>query len=230
DKTALPWTLLALGWLPDDEAHAAREALRALMPQFGFATCVPFGRERSGVLFRAAATHAPDAAVLDHIEALLGLNRSDTLRYADARQGQRRAVRLVRTPTEVGSTGDNATVTLDAFLLAGDTRSQAWIKTLLQEELAAGAYGRQLLQPGSQAPAALASAVQAQGQQVCTCFNVGEAAIAQHLQACPGTATARLASLQTALKCGTNCGSCVPQLKKMVATVANLATPTSAAS
>jgi assimilatory nitrate reductase catalytic subunit len=129
----------------------------------------------------------------------------------------------------VGSTGENAVVTLNAFLLAGDTRSQAWIKTLLQEELAAGAYGRQLLQPGSQAPAALASAVQAQGQQVCTCFNVGEAAIAQHLQACPGTATARLTSLQTALKCGTNCGSCLPQLKKMVTTVANVDTPASAA-
>jgi assimilatory nitrate reductase catalytic subunit len=142
------------------------------MPQFAFATCVPFGRERSGVLFRAAATHAPDADVLNAIEALLGLNRSDTLRYADARQGQRRAVRLVRASS--GESATNGTATLDAFLLAGDTRSQAWIKTLLQEELPAQAYGRQLLQPGSQAPSALAQAVQAQGQQVCTCFNVGE--------------------------------------------------------
>ena len=218
DKTNLPWTLLALGWVPDDEAHAVREALRALMPQFAFATCVPFGRERSGVLFRAAATHAPDADVLDAIEALLGLNRSDTLRYADARQGQRRAVRLVRASS--GESATEGTATLDAFLLAGDTRSQAWIKTLLQEELPAQAYGRQLLQPGSQAPSALAQAVQAQGQQVCTCFNVGETAIAQHLQQCHGTATERLASLQGTLKCGTNCGSCLPQLKKLVASVA----------
>jgi assimilatory nitrate reductase catalytic subunit len=218
DKTNLPWTLLALGWVPDEEAHAVRESLRALMPQFAFATCVPFGRERSGVLFRAAATHAPDADVLNAIEALLGLNRSDTLRYADARQGQRRAVRLVRASS--GESATNGTATLDAFLLAGDTRSQAWIKTLLQEELPAQAYGRQLLQPGSQAPSALAQAVQAQGQQVCTCFDVGEAAIAQHLQQCPGTATERLASLQGTLKCGTHCGSCLPQLKKLVASVA----------
>ena len=223
DKTALPWTLLALAWLPEDDALQTRAALRALMPQFDFATCVPFGRERSGVLFRAAAPQAPDAALLDHIERLMGLQTPDTLRYADPRQGQRRAVRLVRNP----ASANEATVTLDAFLLAGDTRSQAWIKTLLQEELAAGAYGRQLLLPGSQPPAALANAAQAQGPQVCTCFNVGQGAIDQHLARCPGTPTERLASLQATLKCGTNCGSCVPQLKQRVAAVA-LSTPAEA--
>ena len=218
DKTTLPWTLLALGWLPDSEAHTAREALQTLMPQFAFACCVPFGRERTGLLFRAAAANAPDAAVLDHIEQVLGLHSPDTLRYSDARQGQRRAVRMVRNLAESGASTQNAT--LDAFLLAGDTRSQAWIKTLLQEELPAQAYGRQLLQPGSQAPAAVADAVQSQGQQVCTCLNVDAHAISQHLVQCAGSATQRLASLQTTLKCGTQCGSCVPQLKKLVALVA----------
>jgi assimilatory nitrate reductase catalytic subunit len=208
--------------LLEDDALQTRAALRALMPQFDFATCVPFGRERSGVLFRAAAPQAPDAALLDHIERLMGLQTPDTLRYADPRQGQRRAVRLVRSP----ASADETTVTLDAFLLAGDTRSQAWIKTLLQEELAAGAYGRQLLLPGSQPPAALAQAAQAQGPQVCTCFNVGQGAIDQHLARCPGTE--RLASLQATPRRGTNCGSCVPWLKQRVAAVA-LSQPAEAA-
>jgi assimilatory nitrate reductase catalytic subunit len=214
DKTALPWTLLALAWVPDEQTHTVREALRVLMPQFAFATCVPFGRERSGLLFRAAATQAPDPAVLDHIEMLLGLDRPDTLRYADARQGQRRAVRLVRAAG--GSVAEPRAATLDAFLLAGDTRSQAWIKTLLQEELPAQAYGRQLLQPGAQAPAALAQAAAGTGPQVCTCFNVSQPAIEQHLQRCMGSATERLASLQSTLQCGTNCGSCLPQLRQLV--------------
>jgi assimilatory nitrate reductase catalytic subunit len=48
---------------------------------------------------------------------------------------------------------------------------------------------------------------------------VSQSAITLHLQRCPGTAGERLASLQTALKCGTNCGSCLPQLKKLVAAV-----------
>jgi assimilatory nitrate reductase catalytic subunit len=219
DKTTLPWTLLALAWLPDNQAHTARAALRNLMPQFGFAACVPFGRERCGVLFRAAAPQAPSAELLDRIESLMGLQTPDTLRYADPRQGQRRAVRLVRAAPQAHST-DPDTATLDAFLLAGDTRSQAWIKTLLQEELAAGAYGRQLLQPGSQAPAALAHAAQAQGPQVCICFNVGQGAIDGHLRQCAGSPAERLASLQNTLKCGTNCGSCVPQLKQRVNWVA----------
>jgi assimilatory nitrate reductase catalytic subunit len=214
DKTALSWTLLALAWVPDEQSHTVGEALRALMPQFAFATCVPFGRERCGVLFRAAATQAPDPAVLDHIEMLLGLDRPDTLRYADARQGQRRAVRLVRAAE--GSVAEPRPATLDAFLLAGDTRSQAWIKTLLQEELPAQAYGRQLLQPGAQAPAALAQATAGTGPQVCTCFNVSQPAIEQHLQRCIGSATERLASLQNTLQCGTNCGSCLPQLRQLV--------------
>jgi assimilatory nitrate reductase catalytic subunit len=41
-KAELPWSLLAVAWLPEGEALAAREALRALMPQFSFASCVPF--------------------------------------------------------------------------------------------------------------------------------------------------------------------------------------------
>ena len=115
------------------------------------------------------------------------------------------------------SAAEPSAATLDAFLLAGDTRSQAWIKTLLQEELPAQAYGRQLLQPGAQAPAALAQATSGAGSQVCTCFNVSQPAIEQHLQRCMGLATERLASLQSALQCGTNCGSCLPQLRQLVA-------------
>ena len=41
-KAELPWSLLGVAWLPEGEALAAREALRALMPQFSFASCVPF--------------------------------------------------------------------------------------------------------------------------------------------------------------------------------------------
>ena len=36
------------------------------------------------------------------------------------------------------------------------------------------------------------------------------------LTQCTGTADTRLAQLQGRLKCGTNCGSCVPELKKLV--------------
>jgi assimilatory nitrate reductase catalytic subunit len=202
-KAELPWSLLGVAWLPDDAALAAREALKALMPRFSFAACVPFGRERSGVLFRAAAYETPPDDLLAQIEALLGLNTSDALRYADRKKGQRRAMRLVRK-------GDVAH--LEGFVLAGDTSAEAWIKTLLQDELPAQAYGRLLLVPGAKAPVA----VQSRGKQVCTCFNVTDDAISGYLAGCTGGEEARLAALQDGLKCGTNCGSCIPELKRLV--------------
>ncbi len=218
-KADLPWSLLGVAWLPEGEALATREALKPLMAAFPFASCVPFsnnaplegaaGRERTGVLFRAAAYDAPADEVVARIEALLGLDAADTLRYADRKKGQRRAMRLARN-------GEQAR--LEAFVLAGDTSAQAWVKTLLQEELPAQAYGRLLLVPGAKAPVA----VQSRGKQVCTCFNVTGPAIDAHLAGCSGTDDERLASLQSALKCGTNCGSCVPELKRMVRAVAPL--------
>ncbi len=209
DKAELPWTLLALAWLPDEAAHSARQKLVALMPQLAFATCVPFGRSRSGLLFRAAHATAPDATLLDQIEAALGLNTPDTLRYADVRLGQRRAVRL-------SDTGDDPTdgTQLQAFLLAGDTRSESWIKTLLQDELPAAGMGHQLLRPTPTAPTNLTT-YQASAQ-ICTCLNVSEQAIKAHLHTTSGSDTQRLASLQAALKCGTECGSCRPTLQRLV--------------
>jgi assimilatory nitrate reductase catalytic subunit len=97
-------------------------------------------------------------------------------------------------------------------MLAGDTSAQSWIKTLLQDELPAQAYGRALLVPGAKPPIAVVS----RGHQVCACFNVTDSAIEAQLGRCSGSAKERLASLQTSLKCGTNCGSCVPQLQRMV--------------
>jgi assimilatory nitrate reductase catalytic subunit len=208
-KAELPWSLLAMAWLPPDEALAAHQALKPLMAMFPFATCVPFsgntpGEERSGILFRAAAHDAPADELIDRIEGLLGLRGSDALRYADRRRGQRRVARLVRRAD--GNAG------LEAFLLGGDTSAEAWIGTLLREEIPAQSYGRLLLSPGARAPVA----VQSRGQPVCTCFNVTDLAIRAELGRCTGSPEERLASLQGALKCGTNCGSCLPELKRMV--------------
>lgn len=223
-KAEMPWTLLAMAWLPGDEVLAAREQLKPLMAAFPFTSCVPFsnntpladhGRERSGLLFRAAGHEAPPDELLARLEALLGLGGAEVLRYADRKKGQRRTVRLVRK-------GDAAE--LAGFVLAGDTSAQAWIKTLLQDELPAQAYGRLLLLPGAKPPVA----VQSRGKPVCTCFNVSDMAIDEHLallaQGGGGTGHLhtdedRLASLQATLKCGTNCGSCVPELKRRVRSV-----------
>jgi assimilatory nitrate reductase catalytic subunit len=214
-KAELPWTLLAMAWLPEASAHTTRAALQVLMAKFEFATCVPFGREdagssaaaQRGILFRAAAAYAPEDDTLAQIEHFLGLDTQDSLRYEDKKRGQRRTARLVK--------AHEGKAQLQGFVLAGDTSAQAWIKTLLQDELDASSYGRLLLSPGAKAPIA----VQSKGVQVCSCFNVAQPAIEAQLLGCHGSNEERLAQLQTALHCGTNCGSCVPQLKKLVRTL-----------
>jgi assimilatory nitrate reductase catalytic subunit len=78
--------------------------------------------------------------------------------------------------------------------------------------LLADAYGRALLSPGATPPVA----VESKGKQVCTCFNVTETAIAEALGTCHGNTDNRLAQLQGQLKCGTNCGSCIPALRQLI--------------
>ncbi len=219
-RAEMPWTLLAAAWLPEGSAHTARAGLQALMARFEFATCVPFGREENssdspspghtakrGILFRAASTYAPADDTLARIENLLGLAGNDSLRYADPKRGQHRTARLVRS-----TAGAAGTAQLQGFVLAGDTSAEAWIKTLLQDQLDASTYGRWLLSPGAKPPGAVA----AQSAQVCACFNVNLSAIEKTLQICHGSDGERLMQLQSALRCGTNCGSCIPQLRRLV--------------
>ena len=225
-KADLPWSLLGVAWLPEQDVLSARAQLVHLMRLFPFASCVPFASttaltdvatQRHGILFRAAAHDAPPDDVLAQIEKHLGLASTDTMRYQDKRKGQRRVMRMARhAPIASASAAQTSdSIQLDAFLLAGDTSAEAWIKTLLQDQLPAQAYGRLLLAPGSKPPVA----VQSRGKQVCSCFNVAQSAIELHLGQTSGSADERFASLQSTLKCGTNCGSCVPEVKRLVQTV-----------
>ncbi len=205
-KVALPWRLLAAAWLPEGDALALRQRLQPLMAGFGYASTVPFGHVRHGVLLRLAAAEPAQREQLLAIEALFGLDpsRPGVLRYADARRGQRRAI---------GLETDGADTRLQAVVLAGDSRAEAWILDLLQQRMPAQSFGRQLLRPDGQAPVALQPA----GRQVCTCLNVAEPAIVSALARCHGKDAHRLQQLQQQLGCGTQCGSCVPTLRRLVA-------------
>lgn len=201
-KAELPWRLLGLGW--HDDPIALRERLRPLMRRFPFACCVPFGRERDGVLFRAAAHEPAPDELIAQIESAFALDgaSADLLRYADRKRGQRRSLRLRR---------DGTRSTVEALLLAGDTRAESWLAPLLKESRAAEAYGRFLLMPSATPP----PGVVARGRQVCNCFDVAEPEIASALAAGHGPAEQRLAQVQATLKCGTQCGSCLPELRRL---------------
>jgi assimilatory nitrate reductase catalytic subunit len=216
-KVDLPWQLCAMAWFPEDEALRARTALAALMDAFAFASCTLFAAPstsdadadapaRTGVCLTAAGHYAAPDALLERIEALLGLASEGTLRYADRRRGQRRAARLV--PSAAHNT-------LGALLLAGDTLAQHWLTGVLQNDLPTTPYGRMLLAPGAKPPRGTLGAA-AGARQVCSCLGVSEGAIADALSRLAGDAAARLSALQAQLRCGTQCGSCVPELRRLV--------------
>lgn len=147
-------------------------------------------------------------ALVNSIETLLCLDTQSGLRYADHKRSHLRSIKLDRR---------KALPQLDAFVMAGDTSAEAWLKTLLQTQQSTESYGRRLLMTGQHPPVALKDS----GQTVCTCVGVKDLAIADWLQANPGQEAAQLAGVQSHLKCGTQCGSCVPQLKRIIALTAS---------
>jgi assimilatory nitrate reductase catalytic subunit len=203
EPAALPWRLLALGWFDNAEtALAAQRDLRGLFSRFGHASCVPFGREQHGLLFRAAAVEPAADDTLAHIAHRFGLGEHEALHYRDTRRGQRRSVRVAAI--------DGRRV-LQAALLAGDTRAEAWLLPLLQQRGEAPT-GTLLLAAGATLP----GPQPVRQAQVCSCLDVSQQMIEQALHRIEGIPAERLAALQGALRCGTQCGSCLPTLKKLV--------------
>jgi assimilatory nitrate reductase catalytic subunit len=205
-KAELPYRIKARAWLNADEALSRRAQVLQLLGDLPYAACTPFGREpddKVGVWLHAASAEPLPDVLLAQIESLLGLSGPDVLRYADSRDGQRRAIGIARTP-------DDTKVT--AFVLAGDVRAARWIGELLVEQQSADLYGRALLSGSAAAP----TPVPARGAQVCSCFDITEPQIESTLARCNGTPDAQLAQLQGELKCGSNCGSCLPKLRSMV--------------
>ena len=213
-KAELPWRFLVFGWVDAAGVLALQAQLRPYMRKFAYASCTLFGSgqvgsgqvgsERSGVLLRAADDYAAQPELLREIEALFGIAGSQVLRYDDSRRGNARRILL-------------ADGKLAAVALAGDIAAGTWLRQTLSEEALVAPFGRQLLSSSSSAP----QGFKPRGKIVCSCFNVAQTEIDEALQelalkAGPGVdPSARLAALQSRLKCGTNCGSCVPELKQI---------------
>jgi assimilatory nitrate reductase catalytic subunit len=151
--------------------------------------------------------------LIDEIEQALGLASSTALRYVDPQRGQRRCAQL-------DTSLDSNSSVLQGFLLAGDTQSATWMSTMLTQQIPAQVpaqtFRRQLLMPGGSPPAAMPESMHLASQQICNCLDVSASAIKEHLVSCKGSPQDRLTSLQKQLGCGTQCGSCVPELKRLI--------------
>jgi len=208
------WSLVAMAWLPQERVWQVRRALQQQLTVFDFASLVPFAdpsaaledpTPRTGLLLRAHSAQAAAPALLQEVLAQLGLDTPDTLRYQDRERAQLRALRLSAPDTQ-------GLRSLQGFAVAGDSRSARWLQDLLEQGQQLNWPARQWLQASSTPPQGSAPA----SRQVCSCLNVREDAINACLQTQSGTEAQRLAGLQQQLQCGTRCGSCVPELKRLV--------------
>jgi len=196
-KAELPWSMVVFGWIPESQLLSLQAALRPAMRKFAYASCTLFGRDKVGVLFRAADDYAADKKLVDEIESRFGIAGAQVLRYDDRKRGNSRHILI----------GDGK---LQAVSLTGDLSAEHWLKQYLEGEQSVAKLGRLLLMPSANPPQDFKS----RGRIVCNCLNVSETEIRDALRGhAQGDA---LAMLQQKLKCGTSCGSCVPELKKII--------------
>jgi assimilatory nitrate reductase catalytic subunit len=188
---------------------------------------------RLGLMLRAAHTEAPSADLLTELRRALDLAGAKVVSYADPRRGEHKLLKLQRLPREGGqarhalvgywwikptAASTPATESASDASARGVTKAPAesadtclatW-RGWLDEGTPLIAGARELLAPDSVTRAP-------RSRQICTCFDVDEARVVARLQGCPGNAAERLASLQAELRCGSNCGSCLPALRALVA-------------
>jgi len=201
EAAELPWRLLAYAECPEEAVTEALDRLQDLQHPVAFASAVMIGRERPGVFLQAANESPPPPEWLAALDAILGVDNEETLRYDDTRLGQSRRVRI----------HDDR---LAAVRLAGRmnaVRSGEWLREWLVQGRPVAEIRRLLLSATPRAPGALTAA----GRTVCQCFGVSESQIVAALGGCEGSPQERVRRVKETLGCGTNCGSCGPELRAL---------------
>jgi assimilatory nitrate reductase catalytic subunit len=206
DRAVLPWQLVAFAYTLDRDPVAVCDELRELasaLPNEVFASTTLIGNEKPGVLLRLASAEAPDRPSIEQIDRVLGVTGLSTLAYDDARRNISRRVKV-----EQGR--------LVGVRLAGDLAAETWMRDFFLSGASVIELRQRLLAGSAAAP----EGFKASGKVVCNCFNVSEREIVEfcaNAKHASLTTAQKFAMLQTEKNCGTNCGSCVPELKAMIA-------------
>ena len=199
ERAELPWRLVLLRAAetaaPEEELLVWRARLAHFLPQFDYAALTLAGRDHPLLALNVAGAEAVADDRLALLVAALDLNEATV--YRDPRRG---IVKMAR----IDAAGDQ----LKGLLLAGETAAADWLRELMLSGRPLGELRRWLFAPTAQPPAGLAPA----GRTVCNCFGVADTDI----KALLGQGLA-LEQVQAQLKCGSSCGSCLPELRRMAA-------------
>ncbi|MDB5812854.1 MAG: nitrate reductase [Betaproteobacteria bacterium] len=198
EKLVLPHRVVAMRRFTAaeaDGAQALRDELQPLLEGFDYATLTLSGRDDLVVVLRGYAAQPIVESVLAMLDRLLDLQDTRrTMRYVDARRGVEKAARI-----------ENGIV--QSVCLAGETAAHDWLKNMMTQGASADAMRAWILAPVAVPPRGSFN----RGAIVCNCFDVSASEIGALL-----AGGADLGQLQAKLKCGTECGSCVPELKRMI--------------
>lgn len=192
EKLDLPWEMTVMRICHDLHLIAK---IQPLLKHFEYATCGLYGRDKNMVVLQASHHHAPDQTITQHLDQLLGMvEGAPMLNYDDAKRGINKRILV-----------ENNTVT--GVKLMGETLAADWLKEVMLTGEFTDELRRWALAPLSEPPTGQAT----RGKIVCNCLDVAENEI---IETCDMGAD--LITLQNKLKCGTECGSCLPELKRLV--------------
>jgi len=205
EKFATGWQLVALR---RDDAGTLAARLQPWLARFDYATLAPAGRESTVLVLRAwggAETPPPTAELLAELVAAMGLDALHALAFSDARRGIAKRA-LIEDDRLVGA------------LLCKETRAADWLLDLATGGGKSGG-STQALRKWIFAPlAAPPDAGPARGRIVCNCHDVAESELRGDY-----AAGLNLDAVMEKRKCGTSCGSCLPEIKRMAAETAGAA-------
>jgi len=191
-KAELPWRMAALAV---GDGAKLLDAVQPLLRACDYAAAGLAGRDRDVLTLRLAHTQPLPESLLAALDAALGLDDPlAVMHYQDKPRGISKRVRV-----------DGGKVT--AARLTGETAIFDWLRDVIVEGADATPLRAWILAPVTRPPAGGAG----RGRVVCNCLNVAEPDIVVAI-----AAGADLAALQATLKCGTECGSCVPELKRLL--------------
>jgi len=177
-----------------DGASLLRQA-QPFLAHFDYATAGLTGRDKTVLVFQAASVGPLPEELVQEMDAAFGLDDPLlTMSYQDARRGIWKKARV-----------EDGVIT--GARLSGETAAQDWLKDLIAAGASAMDVRAWLLAPVTQPPAGGIG----RGRILCNCLDVAEPDIVAAI-----AAGADLAALQATLKCGTECGSCVPELKRLL--------------
>jgi len=192
EKVDLPWQMTVMRVCHD--LHLLQN-IRTLLKHFDYASCGLYGRGAGMVILRAAHNTTPDNTIINQLDEMLGMTEGmPMLNYNDAKRGISKRILV-----------ENMQVT--GVRLIGEILAAEWLREVMSQAEFTEQLRRWALAPLSAPPTGNNS----RGKIICNCVDVAENTIIDNI-----SRGADLVTLKSKLKCGTECGSCVPEINRLI--------------